>query len=299
MLQSKNRYEVSVVIPTYNRREILSYTLLSLIKQDTDKDRFEVVVVDDGSTDGTREMVATYQDRLNLSYYFLKDSEHAPATARNHGILNAEGRIVLFVDSGVILKSDCVSAHIDFYEKRPSGATAVGYVYGIFAPVDVEEKMLKLIVTDDPTECFRRLSNDKIFMDYRDRHYPIYNDQLQDLPAPWFYYWGCHISANRQDLVDVGLFDENYNGNWGVEDNDLGFRLQQRGIRTYLLRNAQAIHYPHYRNWENMTKQGTKNCIYFHNKFPTLETELFLRYYMHPDFMDINEMALNRQLLEK
>jgi glycosyltransferase involved in cell wall biosynthesis len=299
MIQCKNRYEVSVVIPTFNRREILSYTLLSLVKQDIDKDSFEVVIIDDGSTDGTGEMVETFQDRLNLSYHFLKDSGHTPATARNHGILNAEGRIIMLIDSGIILKSDCVSAHIDFYEKRPSGATVIGYVYGIFAPFDVEKKMLKLIDIDDQAESFRRFSNDKTFMDYRDKHYPIYKDQLEDLPAPWFYYWSCHISANRRDLIDVGLFDENYNGRWGVEDNDLGFRLHQRGIRTYLLRNAQAIHYPHYRNWEDMTEQGTKNCIYFHNKFQTPETELFLRYYMHPDFLDINEMALNKQIVDK
>jgi glycosyltransferase involved in cell wall biosynthesis len=299
MRKVEDRYDVSVVIPTYNRREILSYTLLSLSKQEMDKDKFEVVIIDDGSTDDTRDMVKTFETQLHVTYRFLKDSGHTPSTARNQGILHSEGRICLLLDSGVIMKSDCVSEHIDFYKKRPSGATAIGYVYGFFAPVEVEEEMVRLIVTDDPAESFRRMQVDDMFLDVRDQHYPEYNDQLEDLPAPWFYYWSCHISAIRKDLIDVGLFDENYNGKWGVEDNDLGYRLQLKGIRTYLLRSAQTIHYPHYRSWLDMREQGTKNCLYFHNKFQTLETKLFLDYYMHPDFLDINKMIINQQLVEK
>jgi glycosyltransferase involved in cell wall biosynthesis len=299
MKKHTDRYEVSVVIPTFNRREILSYTLLSLTKQEIDKDRFEVVIIDDGSTDDTREMVETFESRLNLKYHFLKDSGHTPSTARNRGILLSEGRIILLIDSGVILKSDCIREHVNFYEENPSGATVIGYVYGFFAPVEVEEEMLKLIITDDPAESFRRLSGDDMFLDIRDKHYPTYNDQLQDIPAPWFYYWSCHISASRKDLIEVGLFDENYNGRWGVEDNDLGYRLQQKGIRTYLLRSAQTIHYPHYRSKADMIEQGTKNCIYFHNKFPTRETKLFLEFYMHPDFLDINKMVLEQRTAEK
>lgn len=298
MLKSQDRYEVSVIIPTFNRREILSYTLSSLAKQNIDKDRFEVVLIDDGSTDGTREMIGTFEDQLHLQYYFLEDSGHTPSTARNKGILLSKGRIVVLIDSGVILKSDCIQEHINFYEDRPSGATVIGYVYGFFAPIEVEEEMIKQIIPYDPVESFRRLSADDIFLDIRDKHYPTYNDQLQDIPAPWFYYWSCHISANRSDLMDVGMFDENYNGRWGVEDNDLGYRLQQKGIKTYLLRNAQTIHYPHYRSQSDMVEQGTKNCRYFHDKFQTAETALFLQYYMHPDFLDINKMLLERRMSE-
>lgn len=299
MQKSNYRYDVSVIIPTYNRREILSYTLFSLARQDIGRHRYEVVVIDDGSTDGTLEMVKSYEGQLNITYHFLQDSGHTPSTARNKGIVLSEGRISLFIDAGVILKEDCISQHIRFYEEKPSNATVIGYVYGMFARPEIEEIMMREIITDDPAESFRRLTVDEMFLDMRDRHYPTHNDQLQDLPAPWFYYWSCHISANRQDLVAVGMFDEHYNGRWGVEDNDLGFRLQQKGIKTYLVRSAQTIHYPHYRSFDDMREQGTKNCLYFHNKFQTPETKLFLDYYMHPDFIDINKMALEMSMTEK
>ena len=296
MQKNHDRYEISVIIPTYNRREILHYTLLSLTQQDIGKERFEVVLIDDGSTDGTREMIATYESLLNIKYHFLTDSGHTPSTARNKGILLSEGRICLLIDSGVMLKDNCISEHLRFYETRPSHATAIGYVYGFFAPIEVEEEMIKVLVTDDPAESFRRMAEDEMFQDIRDQHYPKYNDQLQDLPAPWFYYWSCHISAQRSDLIAVGMFDESYNGRWGVEDNDLGFRLQAFGVKTYLLRSAQTIHYPHYRSYDDMREQGTKNCAYFHSKFPTPETKLFLDYYMHPGFLDINQLALEMHL---
>lgn len=299
MQNEKDQYCVSVIIPTYNRREILNYTLISLAKQDFDKDKFEVIVIDDGSNDGTDELVRSYEGKMNLVYHFLKDRGHTPATARNKGILLSKGKVCLFIDSGVSLNTNCIREHVKFYEERPTHATVIGYVYGFFAPEDVEEKMKELFIPDDPYESCRLLSENDIFRDVRDRHYFLYNDRLEDLPAPWFYYWSCHISANREDLLRVGMFDESYNGRWGVEDNDLGFRLQQEGIKIYLLRSAETIHYPHYRNRASMLEDGTNNCIYFHNKFQTLETKLFLDYYMHPDFIDINRMSMEMQVANK
>jgi glycosyltransferase involved in cell wall biosynthesis len=63
----------TVIVPTYNRSELMRRTLDSLVAQDLLGDRFEVIVVDDGSSDGTAAMVEGYHDRLRLSYFFQDD----------------------------------------------------------------------------------------------------------------------------------------------------------------------------------------------------------------------------------
>lgn len=86
----------SIVIATYNRAEFLKKCLSSLLAQ-TDRD-FEVLVCDDGSTDNTREIVDQYTDRLDLKYFLLERSG-APAGPRNHGIRQAQGEWICFLDS--------------------------------------------------------------------------------------------------------------------------------------------------------------------------------------------------------
>src|SRR5690606_38740256 len=124
------KYDVSVIIPTYNRAKLLGYTLDSLVSQNTNKDRFEVVVGDDGSSDETAQVVEAYRDSLNIKYTFQEDKGYRPASARNKAIRLAEGAICLFVDSSVILHPDCIDEHIRFHKSHVSPVSAIGYVYG-------------------------------------------------------------------------------------------------------------------------------------------------------------------------
>ena len=92
--------DVSVVIPTFNRRVLLREVLESLFEQTLDVGRYEIIVVDNASTDGTEQMMAALQMNapVALRYHrFQKDS--GPARARNHGASLASGRVLAFTDS--------------------------------------------------------------------------------------------------------------------------------------------------------------------------------------------------------
>src|SRR5882672_6181176 len=102
----------SVIIPTYNRMALLRYTLDALTRQDLGADRFEVLVVDDGSSDGTAALVERYQGRLDVRYFFQPDQGYRVAAARNIGIAHARSDVCVFLDSGVIAHSGCLSAHL-------------------------------------------------------------------------------------------------------------------------------------------------------------------------------------------
>ncbi|MGI8995339.1 MAG: glycosyltransferase family 2 protein, partial [Pyrinomonadaceae bacterium] len=92
----------SIIIPTYSRREQLSACLQSLTRLDYPRDRFEVIVVDDGSETPPIAPVALFQDRLNLT--LLTQPHAGPATARNTGAAQAKGDFLVFTDD------DCAPA---------------------------------------------------------------------------------------------------------------------------------------------------------------------------------------------
>ncbi|MBD0258213.1 MAG: glycosyltransferase [Cytophagales bacterium] len=285
-------FEVSVIVPTYNRSRLLAHTLDSLILQDLDKSRFEVVVGDDGSSDDTRETVRSYESRLNLRYVFQEDKGYRPASARNKAIRMARGKICLMVDAGVLLNANCLAEHVRFHAAKGVPAVAIGYVYGFDHDQASEELLLKLIVPANPQRSIERLSQYPVFSDVREKHYARYADKIEDLPAPWFYFWTCHLSVPAEQLHRAGLFDEAYDGRWGVEDNDLGYRLYRNGVKICLLRTAQSIHYPHGKDKASRHQEGLENCRYFHGKFPCLETRLFLQSYTSTELTDINAMCL-------
>ncbi|MEV8443404.1 glycosyltransferase family A protein [Actinosynnema sp. NPDC051121] len=119
----------TVIVPTYNRRRLLGLTLDSLARQDLPRDRFEVLVVDDGSSDDTAAVVRGFEDRLDLRYFYQPDEGYRVARARNVGIRHATGEISVFVDSGVLLHSASLSAHVGAHAASPEPLALNGYVY--------------------------------------------------------------------------------------------------------------------------------------------------------------------------
>ncbi|MFA5029526.1 MAG: glycosyltransferase family A protein [Patescibacteria group bacterium] len=91
---------LSVVIPTYNRANYLSKALASLVEQDFAKEKFEVIVVDDGSIDDTEKTAKQFKDRLSLKY--LKEEHGGVSQARNSGVKNSGGEIIVFFDDDAL-----------------------------------------------------------------------------------------------------------------------------------------------------------------------------------------------------
>ncbi len=233
-----------MVIPTYNRAELLRRTLESLARQDLPKSDFEVLVVDDGSSDPTAEVVAGFQDRLDVRYFFQPDEGWRVAQARNVGIAHATGEVCVFVDSGVVLHSGCVRAHVESHQRADGPVAVCGYVYGWGREGAEAEEMLRTLDFDDPDASIELMRGTGRWADVRDPFYARLADDLARLPAPWIVYWTCNVSAPTDRVRAVGGFDEQIRS-WGGEDIDLGYRLHLDGVRFTLNRSASSIHYPH------------------------------------------------------
>lgn len=116
---------ISVIIPTYNYGKYILQALQSLQKQ-TYSD-WECIIIDDGSTDNTHQIILQAQKSDSRIIYFRQENA-GPAIARNHGIEMAKGDFILFLDADDILEQDKLKSHIEVFEKYPDTDIAYGDV---------------------------------------------------------------------------------------------------------------------------------------------------------------------------
>ncbi|HYB93694.1 MAG TPA: glycosyltransferase [Vicinamibacterales bacterium] len=194
---------VSVQISTHNRCESLRRCLTSLFSITTARELFEVVVVDDGSEDGTAEMVARLSPPYTLRY--VHQAHAGLARARNAGILAARGEIVLFLDDDVLATPSLIDAHAHTHGSNAGAAVVNGTVRHVEAPV----------VPRTPKA------------------------RLADFSSSFF--WTCNASVRRSDLLAAGLFDEAFT-EYGWEDLEFGDRLRRLGLRRRRSAGAVVYH---------------------------------------------------------
>jgi glycosyltransferase involved in cell wall biosynthesis len=286
--------QCSVVIPTYNRVELLRHTLESLTKQRLPLGSFEVLVVDDGSSDTTAAMVDGYRQRLNLRYFFQPDEGWRSAAARNVGIAQAEAEVIVFIDSGVLAHSGFLEAHLASHRASAGPLAVIGYVYGMNGDNEAAERIIATVDVNDPDASIARMHARCMHLDVREEFYERYGDDFAGLPAPWPMFWAANVSVRTDRLRAVGAFDESFD-RWGGEDIDLGYRLHRAGTTFVLNRRASSIHYPHHKNIEHNDRCARENYLRMVKKYDTPIIRLLLE---SPEVnpFNINDVISNRAL---
>lgn len=205
---------VSVVIPTYNRKDLLKETIASLCQQTYPKDQYEIVVADDGSTDGTREMVRILKTSCPLSYRWQENKGRSGA--RNLGISLARGDLILFLDDDVIADHRLLEEHVRYHEKHHN-ILVMGAV----------RASAQLQVTP-----FTEFGLSKAVGDVA--------DVVEDGFVPFVFCATLNLSIRRQHLLVIGPLDEDFR-EYGWEDVDFGYRAHKAGLR--IMYNPRAIGY--------------------------------------------------------
>ncbi len=201
-VKSKNPL-VSVIIPTYNRGWILNEAIDSVLAQDFQD--FELIVVDDGSTDDTREILDTYGREIIV----LRQTNKGVSAARNRGIVQAGGQLVAFLDSDDIWLPRKLSRQVDFFNLHPDAIIN-----------QTEEIWIRNDARVNPKERHRKASG------------MIFERSLEL----------CLVSPSavmiKKTLFDaVGVFDENLPA---CEDYDLWLRIGCR-FPVHLIDTALII----------------------------------------------------------
>ncbi|MBI2446383.1 MAG: glycosyltransferase family 2 protein [Parcubacteria group bacterium] len=213
----------SVVIPTYNRAESLIKALENLINQTISPEKYEIIIIDDGSTDDTELRIRNYELRIRkpeIKYFKIENG--GPAKARNFGIEKAWGELVFFTDDDCTVPPDWMETLLSGFKKYPEAAGAGGWI----VPPDgeLEKSAISRFLH------FESFSGHPIVKSYIRSHEILSNDPLMCFGN--FAYNTANICYKKEVLKAIGGFREDFY--WpGSEDNDLAFRIAQAG--HYLL----------------------------------------------------------------
>jgi glycosyltransferase involved in cell wall biosynthesis len=265
---------ISIIIPTYNRSGLLAKTLQSICQQSVYKRSIEVIVVDDGSSDDTEAVARSFNLYFTVRYLFQEDKGYRVASARNLGIRNASADLLLFVDSGVVLGSECIATHIRAHQASVRSTVVIGYIFGLQEDVTGLQAIIDMLGIDESISHCKQHGR---FLDIREEVYEACDSDLNELPAPWVLFWTGNASVQRKMLAKSGIFDVAFDSRWGIEDIELGYRLYLSGARFVVDRNASSIHCPHPGNTVQKLQEESINKAYFNSKYRTQETAALLK----------------------
>jgi glycosyltransferase involved in cell wall biosynthesis len=132
---------VSIILCTYNRAALLPDAIRSVLRQTVQE--WELIIVDDGSTDGTRDLVRKFQRKDNRILYQFQTNKGL-AKARNAGIRNSSGNFLCFVDSDDELKPEHLALRLRYLSRRPE----VDFLHGGVILIGPKEKHFVVDMTD-------------------------------------------------------------------------------------------------------------------------------------------------------
>lgn len=212
---------ISVVIPTYNRCEVVERTLRHLLTQAYPATRLEILVCDN-SSDGTPDMVHRVAASAEASVQLLASHERLPAVKRNQGLAAARGDLVLFINDDVWLRSDALSAHAAAHTARPGPVAVLGHV-----------------------EQSQEMPHTPFIRWYRPFAYDLLAGAA-GCTVGYRFFWSMNLSLPRKVMVDRRLmFHEDW-ANIGHEDVELGYRWTKAGYPLIYCPEAWGEHYhPH------------------------------------------------------
>lgn len=252
----------SVVIPTYNRKPILEKCLKAMENQrladNSSVKGYEIIVVDDGSTDGTVEWLNQAADQFP-HVQLVQQSHLGPAAARNLGVQHASGDTIIFIDSDLVVTERFLQAHAEGLAQGYHDLRQQGVPEELCDRVFTYGWVINTCNFDQPTsEPFK----------------------LTDYSAAYFA--TGNVAIARKWLEQAGLFDTRFQL-YGWEDLELGVRLKQLGLKLIKCPKAVGYHWHPPFSLDQIPRlidreiQRGRMGVLFYQKHPTWEVKLMIQ----------------------
>ena len=228
---------VSLIITTYNRPDALLLVLRSIEGQITLP--YEVIIADDGSTNDTKEVVTSFQEKsdIRVIHSWQEDSGFRAAKSRNKAIAKATGKYIILIDGDMILHPEFINDHIN--------NTQSGYFVQGSRVLLTQDKTKQTL--DQQKINFSLLSNG-----LQNRKNAFHSNILSKLFSNKRNYLRgirtCNMAFYKQDCININGFNNEFEG-WGREDSEFITRLLNSGINRKNVRfNAIQFHLWHNEN---------------------------------------------------
>jgi glycosyltransferase involved in cell wall biosynthesis len=211
----------TIQLCTYNRAALLERVLEACFEQTIPSTFYEVVLVNDGSSDDTPAVIERARSRATCDFVVVNQANSGLAKGRNAGIARASGERIVFIDDDVLVLPNFLEEHLHSHASHPRAIVRGG-------AIDVEN----FDELPPPLWSIRNYSGN--------------------------YFWTTNVSVPLDLIRDAGGFDESFS-EYGWEDIDVGLRLRARGTKAIFNPKALAYHYkprPRSGDVEKMVRQA-------------------------------------------
>jgi len=215
--------KASIIVPTYNRKERLKECVLALLNQNF-KD-YEIIVVDDGSSDGTKDMINGLQKEHNNLRY-LRQKNKGPGIARNYGVSEAEGNIIALTDDDCIADSNWLKEIVNSFKDKKVGVVGGGYVF---------HENPGLIGLWQSCNVKRGIKEGRL------RHPSFFESN--------------NLAMHKEVFLEVGGFNPLFGPKDGSEDFNLNYQTFKKGYKLVFNETAKVKHL-HKLNLKGVLKQN-------------------------------------------
>jgi glycosyltransferase involved in cell wall biosynthesis len=211
----------TIQLCTYNRSALLERVLDACFEQTIAADAYEVVLVNDGSTDDTAAVIERARTRATCAFVAIDQPNSGLAKGRNTGIARASGEHIIFIDDDVLPLPTFVAEHMRSHDAHPNDIVRGGAIN---------------------VESFDEL--------------PVPLWTIKDYSGNFF--WTTNVSVPLATIREIGGFNESFS-EYGWEDIDVGLRLRLRGVKATFNPKALVYHWkprPRSGNVEKMVRQA-------------------------------------------
>jgi len=265
----KLELSASIVIPFHYGYDILAKTVTSLTQQTYSKDRFEVIIAADANHTNAKLITEQYKKVLNIKLVTLSSSNGwGAASSRNAGIRVARNDVIVSLDADMICPPSFLESHMVWFHKSGK-ITTIGLKKFVKAnriqPRDIVRDFYSILSLPE----IHSISNN-VIGSRKDKRIPEL-DLLKIHPFPSNCFHGGNVAYWRDDALDIGLWDETFNGNYGYEDIDFGQRLFEKGRKLVIEDYATTYHQENKFVSRNERQKGLSiNRTKLYERYPAL-----------------------------
>lgn len=274
---------ITVIIPTYNRADNMALVLASLDCQTKNPD--EVIVVDDGGSDRTLEVVSQYTKRLNIRYIWHPHAGFQAGLSRNEGARLARGDSLLFIDSDVLLNPKALVHYSNLVEANPTAVIAGRYDWlppMMISAEDVYTRWHSIVQSELPAWTLAGAPDGIVGIDPRAHTVSRFTSEVVTEGYCLALFSG-NIIYPKEQYWDLGGFDEAMVGHGG-EDCELAMRAQEHAQPVIFNELVVGYHVYHPRNQAQNEIEVARNIAYIR----TIHDLVALGVEPDPDAMSID-----------